>query len=201
MAPLRLPCLRQLRPMPNSPTDPRKALRTAVDGLRALGTVFIAEFGLYAFVTNMAGPGRLRLRINNLFLLTPSTLILLTPAVLYQIAAFSIQRREMWAAALAMRTVVYQCLLVVGGAIWVFGTISVRAPLVGILRGPVLVPIIMAMFFVPALCAQLFALRKAIRAIHLLPQSQRGFEPIPLPYPTPQEPSPNNQPSDNDLGK
>jgi hypothetical protein len=172
--------------LPTKPSDPRASLHTAVRGLRALGTVFIAVWALILTLVYAVSPMRMQLGMLELFFLASSALVLLTPAIFYHIAAFFISRRELWAATLALRTAVCQCVLTLAGSILFFSTLSIHSRFLGNLRGPIFVPIVIAMFFLPALAAQLFALTKAIRAICLLPPTRHGFEPIPLTLPADQ---------------
>ena len=181
---------------PTNPTDPRKSLHTAVRGLRAFGTVFIAAWALMAFIFFVPRPMGFRMQNSDVYFFASSGVVLLAPAALYHLAAFFMPKRELWAATLAMRTAAYQLALVVLGSILFFSTLSLRIPFLGILRAPILVPAVIAVFFSPALAAQLFALTKAIRAIRLLPPAQRGFEMIPLP--PQQEDAPAAEPGDSD---
>ena len=172
--------------LPTNPDEARESLHTAIRGLRALGSVFIAVWALILILVYAVIPMRLQVGIFELLFLASSALALLTPAIFYHIAASFISRRELWAATLALRTAVCQCALTLAGSILFFSTLFIHPPFLGNLRAPIFVPIVIAMFFLPALAAQLFALTKAIRAIRLLPQTRRGFEPIPLALPADQ---------------
>ncbi len=177
-----------------NPSDPRQSLRTAVHGLRALGTALLLGWAFFAVIGVSAR--LVRLRISDLFILAPALIILLAPAILYHIAAIFIQRRELWAATLALRTAVCQCLIFAVAIILLICTNSTGAPILRTMGPMIFVPTIIAMFFAPALIAQMYALVKAIRAVRLLPQTRQGFEPILSPPSL--EPTPTSQVIDSD---
>jgi hypothetical protein len=107
-----------------------------------------------------------------------AALIMIGPGVLYHISAHSVKRKESWAARLAFRTASIQCGVIVLGVLstMTYTFLGLRSLWIYEL----LVATSVGIFFVPALIAQLFVLRRAMRAIQLLPTDGHAFEPIPM---------------------
>ncbi len=182
--------------MLKQPSDPRQSLKTAVVGLRALGSVFILLGSLCAvmahFTFRRVFPSR------SIELLASTTILLLAPGALYHVAAVFITRKEHWAASLSLRTAIAQLILIAVTlatfiALGAAERIVPRFAMLGQSR-MILAPAILAVFFVPALIAQVASLLSAMRAVRDLPEDRFGFETLPVSPPP-------DQPTDSERGK
>jgi hypothetical protein len=151
-------------------------VKKAVWDLRLLGILFLAmaTFIVFVFGFNRRGPFRqMPLALAGVFI------VQVLPATGYMVASILLPRHSMRAARLAMWLSFLQPLLAVAAiAVGVLFEVHFRGGRgmgqMTIIAGAVVV------FFIPALIAQGFQLWRAMRDINLLPQSQHGFEPIPM---------------------
>jgi drug/metabolite transporter (DMT)-like permease len=153
----------------NAP-DPYEVLREAVGGNRVLGIVMIG-MGVVLFLP--AFDPVQRRHIEWLFLAVSAGIFLLTPGILYQIAARAMKHREERAARMSMYVGVCQTIatLLAILVLVVIGIAHAAAPM-----ALVLIPLLVNIFFVPATIVQIWKISRSIEAIRLLPSEGRAFE-------------------------
>lgn len=160
-------------------TDPTKRVKKAVWDLRLLGILFLvmATFIVFVFGFNQRGPfAQVPMALSGVFI------VQVLPAAGYMVASMMLPRHSMRAAKLAMWLSFLQPVLAIGSiAAGVLLEVKFGDGQMDIIAGAVVV------FFIPALIAQGFQLWRAMRDINLMPQSQHGFEPIPMAKAVPPE--------------
>jgi hypothetical protein len=170
-------------------SSPSIALKNAVSSLRTVGTVFILVGALSDFIA-VAGPG---IRSQGLQLVASASMFLLAPGIIYHMSATFIRRHDVKMAVLAQRTAILQCLAGVVGVTCLVIITPRKAP-------PFLFAAIPILFFIPALLAQAYEIGKALHALRMMPQTQRGFEVLavlPIEEEAPAENAPADPPSSN----
>jgi hypothetical protein len=159
--------------MKKSPPPPEVIVRQAVSSLRTVGTVFVLLGGAISLLYMQEITSRPAL---GLVLVASTTVFLLGPGVLYHLTALLLRRHDVGVAWIARQTAIAQSVLTILG---VGTTIAAnlylsRTPFDALMH--LLVPAIVTAFFVPALLAQAYQIGKALQALRLISESQRGFE-------------------------
>lgn len=142
-----------------------KLLNEAASASRLVGGVFVAlgVFLVYTALDRRMYRGMQVLAVAN-------AVVLVGPGSWYILAAAFLRRLERRAATVAIRVAAVQGVLVVVGLV-LAGVIDSRGTWSGLYR-----PALLAIFFMPALGALVFHLRRARAAMNLLGGGESGFE-------------------------
>jgi hypothetical protein len=143
--------------------SPDQLLRDAIGGTRLLGGLFV----LLGFLPLLALYGMThdwRMQVLTII----DTVMLVGPGVWYLISIRFIRALQPWAIRVSLRVAVAQMVIVFIGLI------------IGLSGQPLIfrIPVILAIFFTPALAAQIYNLVRAGRAISLISNATHGFEPL-----------------------
>jgi hypothetical protein len=146
--------------------NPQAVLRVAVSDNRVLGIVMILLGFAFSAPAALLFP---KLNAQCCVVAASAGIFLIAPGILYQIAASGMKHGAVRAGRITIRVSIVQSIL----SLLVFPF----AILFGV-REPVLIPVAVNLFFVPAILAQALNIRRALRAIRLLPSTGRAFEAI-----------------------
>lgn len=146
----------------------RRKLREVVGNLRVVGAVFAGLGGFPLFF--MLGK---RIGFVGQLLATIDSAVLIGPGVWYLFASQMIRNLQVRAVRISLRVAWAQLLIIAIG-------ILIGTQVSGQNREAMLIPVFLAVFFVPALIAQMGQLVKARGVIRLLNPEVHAFEAIPL---------------------
>ena len=163
----------------------RKTLDEAAGAARLVGAVFVV-LGAAVLIPVLSG----RMRTGMQVLAVANAIILVGPGAWYLLAATLITRLERRAATVGIRVAAVQGVLVALG-LGVAGVVNSRETWSGVAR-----PALLAVFFMPALAALAYHLRRAREAMNLIGGGQAGFEALaPLPVIPLEPPAPAGDPA------
>ncbi len=153
---------------PNYEYVQRRKLKEVVSNLRLIGIVFAAIGGFPLVLMRNSRAG-----FADQLLATVDSAVLIGPGVWYLFAAQMVRKLQLRGARISLRIAWAQLFIIAIGIVIGFG-------LGGRNRQAMLVPVFLAVFFVPALIAQMVQLAKAKGIIPLLNPEVRAFEAIPV---------------------
>jgi hypothetical protein len=145
----------------------RQTLKEAIHDVRLVGGVYLVLGALLMamFVVRPRASGPLRIAV------LADSVMLFGPGVWYLFAGNYLKRLQEWVVTVSIRIGVAQLAVIVLGV--PIGALAAKGDF-----GMVIAPAIVACFFVPALIAVLFSLRRAGRMIRLLDSGGPAFQPV-----------------------